>query len=305
MNLTFRQFEILVSAADAESFSAAAQQLKISQPSLSETIRRIEQELGTRLFDRTTRSLKLTDDGRHAAAIAREIVRDFRRALDRLSSQGAETQGKITVAALPSIACAALPAALGNFRRENSAIEIVLHDVQHERALSLVAEGIADFAVTIKPAKRSDLSFDEITSDVAHLVCRKDHPLARSKTIRWRELSGYPFIGITRISSVRRLTDAAFVNAETALEPLYEVEQIPSAIALVEAGLGVTALPSLTFSMFKGRQLITRPLIEPRLRRNVGFVTLKDRVMPKYAGALMQDIRGCLIRKTRIRKLEK
>src|SRR5262245_15178251 len=146
MNLTYRQFEILIAAAESESFSAAAQRLGISQPSLSESIRRIERELGVRLFERTTRSLELTAEGRAAAAVAREAVRDFKRALDRLASRMQDRQGRITVAALPSIACAALPAALVDFRREHPGIEIAVHDVQHERALLLLNEGIADFA---------------------------------------------------------------------------------------------------------------------------------------------------------------
>src|SRR5262245_63837836 len=110
MNLTHRQFEILIAAADAESFSAAALRLGISQPSLSESIRRIERELGIRLFDRTTRSVKLSKEGRHVVAVAREIVRDFKRALERLAARAGEGQGRITLAALPSVACAALPA---------------------------------------------------------------------------------------------------------------------------------------------------------------------------------------------------
>lgn len=299
MNFTHRQFEILIAAADATSFSAAADALGISQPSLSESIRRIETALGVRLFERTTRSLKLTEDGRFAAAVAREAVRDFRRALDRLASRGGGRQGRIAVAALPSIASAALPEALHAFARTHPGMTVGLHDVQHERAIALVTEGIADFAVTIKPAQLDELVFEEVGADNPHLVCRTDHPLARKSSVRWRELAEQPFIGITRISSVRRLTDAAFVHAETAIEPRYEVEQIPSAIALVEAGLGVTALPSLTFSMFRGRDLVARPLTEPRLRRNVGFVTLAERVLPEAAAALMQDLRKTLARHLR------
>lgn len=294
MNLTHRQLELLVAAADAESFSAAAQRLGISQPSLSESIRRIEREIGAQLFSRTTRSLKLTDDGRHAASIAREIVRDFKAALQRLASRGGGTQGRISVAALPSIACAVLPAAIQAFAREHPAVDIALSDVQHERAIALVAEGTVDVALTIKPAQSDALEFEEIASDVAHLVCRTDDPLARRKAVRWRELGGRPFIGITRISSVRRLTDAAFVHAEIAIAPRYEVEQIASAVALVDAGLGVTALPSLTFSMFKGRKLAVRPLIEPTLRRNVGFVSVAGRTLPPQAGRFMQIVRAAM-----------
>jgi DNA-binding transcriptional LysR family regulator len=76
MNLTFRQMEILVAAAEAATFSAATK-LGISQPSLSESVSRIERAAGLVLFERTTRSLKLTEEGRRAAAIARELVQDF------------------------------------------------------------------------------------------------------------------------------------------------------------------------------------------------------------------------------------
>lgn len=290
MKLTHRQFEILIAAAEAESFSAAAQRLGISQPSLSESIRRIERATGSALFERTTRSVRLTPEGRHAAAVAREIVRDFKRALERLA-RGSERSGQISIAALPSVACAVLPGALDAFSRTLPGIRVALHDVQHERALSLLTEGAVDLAITLKPPKQAELNFEDIAADVAHLVCRNDDPLTQRKTVRWRDLEGRPFIGFTRISSVRRVTDAGFVQSEMAVEARYEVEQIPTAIALVEAGLGVTALPSLTFSMLRGRNLAARPLVEPKLRRNVGFVTLASRTLPNGADVFMQSVR--------------
>ncbi len=302
MNLTHRQFEVLIAAAETESFSAAAQRLGISQPSLSESIRRIEREMGVRLFERTTRSMKLTPEGVHAASVAREIVRDFKRALDRLASRGNDRHSRISIAALPSIAGAVLPAAINAFRREHSGVDLALHDIQHERALALVIDGTADVAVTLKPAAHDDLTFTGIGSDIAHLVCRADDPLARQKSVRWRDLSGRPFIGFTQISSVRRITDAAFVHAEIAIEPRYLVEQIPTAVALVEAGLGVTALPSLTFSMFKGRNLAVRPLVQPHLRRNVGFVTFAGRRLPAFTDVLMQAIRRELLRELQVQR---
>src|ERR1051326_5983665 len=106
MILTLRQFEILAAAADAATFSAAARNLGISQPSLSESVRRIERETKLTLFERTTRSLKLTDDGRRLASIAREMLRDFTHALDQITKAVDERHGQISVAALPSIACA-------------------------------------------------------------------------------------------------------------------------------------------------------------------------------------------------------
>jgi LysR family carnitine catabolism transcriptional activator len=296
MNITFRQFEILVAAADAGSFSAAAETLAISQPALSEAIRRIETEIGHKLFDRTTRSLTLTPDGRQAVAVAREAVRNFRGALDAIAARREGAHGHLVVAALPSVASAILPSALRDFAGQHPAIRVTIHDVQHERAMSLVTDGIADMAITFRPTVLDNLVFEEMASDGMHLVCRKDHPLAAKARVRWREIAEHAFIGMTGISSVRRLTDAAFINSDAPSAPRFEVEQIPSAVALVEAGLGVTALPALTFPMFRSPDLVVRPLVEPKLRRQIGVLRASGRTPAASSLSLSAAVRTHLRR---------
>jgi LysR family transcriptional regulator, carnitine catabolism transcriptional activator len=291
MNLTLRQLEVLVAIADGGSFSKAAAALGVSQPSLSQSIRRIETELGLRLFDRTTRSLVLTADGRHAVAVAREVVRDFKLALTSIARRGQGQRGRVTVAALPSVACAILPGAVHRFGRHFPGIEIGVRDVLHERAVNFVADGIVDLALTIRPARLDGLQFEELGTDVLQLVCRRDHQLATRRRVAWRDLVPYPFVGLTRTSSVRRLTDAALISSAVDIEARYEVEQIPSVAALVEAGLGVTALPSLTATMYKGATLTTRPLADPIMRRHIGVVTLADRTLSEPATALIGHLR--------------
>ena len=299
MNVTIRQLEILVAAADAETFSKAAAALAITQPALSETIRRVETELGFRLFDRTTRSLKLTADGRQAVATAREVVRDFRDAVGNLVASAGARRSRLAIAALPSVACAVLPWALRNFARRHPDVEVTIHDVQHERALGLLADGIADIAVTFRPAKLDGFTFEEVAADAMHLVCRRDHPLAARKRVRWRDVDAYPFIGMTGISSVRRLTDAALITAAAQSPMRYEVEQIPSAVALVEAGLGVTALPALTFSMFHSLGLVMRPLIDPPMQRHIGYLQLAGRKSSAALEELLAAVRTGLRKRLR------
>jgi len=294
MYLTIRQLEILAAAAEAETFTAAAGRLGISQPSLSESIRRIESELGTRLFDRTTRSLVLTADGRHAAAVAREAVRDFRLALESIGHRSQRRRGRITIAALPSIACAVLPAAVRGFLSEFPGVEIHVQDLLHERAVSAVADGIADIALTIRPGRLENLHFEEMGSDALQLVCRADHPLASQRRVDWQDLAGHTFVALARTSSVRRLTDATFINKGVAIEPTYELEQIPCVAALVDAGLGITVLPALTLAMCKGTELIARPLSKPTVRRYIGTVTLADRSPTEPFSALLGHFRKCL-----------
>jgi DNA-binding transcriptional LysR family regulator len=303
MHLTVRQLEILIAAADAATFSKAARNLGISQPSLSEAVRRLEIELGTTLFDRHTRSIALTADGRHTVAIAREILREFRLGLESIADRSRARRGRVTVAALPSVACAVLPAAVQRLLRDHPGTEIALHDVLHERAIALVIDGIADLALTVRPASLDGLDFIELGADVLHLVCRHDHFLASKRRPMWRDIAGQPFVALARTSSVRRLTDAAFVHAGVTIEPTYETEQIPSAAALVEAGLGVTALPGLTLAMVKGAALAVRPLSGPQLRRQIGIATLAGRVRSAAAASLIAEIDRCFTKAAGQRRL--
>jgi LysR family carnitine catabolism transcriptional activator len=291
INLTLRQLEIFAATARIGSFSAAAGSLRISQPALSVAIRKIEAELGLTLFDRSTRSVTLTADGRHLAAVAEDLLRDVKVALQGVAARSSGLHGRLAIAVLPSIATSILPAALMALQRKYPGIDVALYDVMHERAVKLVSDGIADFAVTTRIAESDALAYAEIGADRIHLVCRDDHVLAKGKgPLPWSALKGHPYVAMAGSTSVRRLADAVLLQADFALQPRYEVEQIASAIALVSAGLGITALPALTFTMFSREKLAMRPLVGPALSRQLGFLQLSGRVLSAPARALADEI---------------
>ena len=300
MNLTHRQFEILIAAADAESFSAAAHRLGISQPSLSDRSA-ASSARSERDCSNAPPFLKLTPKAEPLRRSRAKTVRDFKRALDRLASPSEDRQGRITIAALPSIACAALPAGDGGFRREHPGDRVVVHDIQHERALLLVTEGTADIAVTLKPAHTA-ISYSRKSLRHRNLVAGATiaSPAAEAGAVARPERPC--FIGFTRISSVRRITDAAFVHAEIAIEPRYEVEQIPDRDRPGRGRTWSDRAPSLTFSMFKGRNLavVRGPTAAAP---HVGFVTFAGRTMPKHCDALMRAVRQSLLHELRGQRL--
>lgn len=290
MNITVRQLEVFAAAARAPSFTEAAGQLGISQPALSETIRRIEQELGLRLFERTTRKVALTADGRALAGLAEEVVRDVRSGLKDLAERGAR-RPRIAIALLPSVAAAILPQAVAGLRAHYPEAEVSVFDVLHERAAALVEEGVADMAVTMRPAGDA-LAFEPLGSDRVHLLMPKGHPLAGRSPLPWAALAPFPFVALARTTSVRRMVDNAMAAADLALAPRYEVEQIPSAVALVAAGLGITALPELTFAMFPRKGVAVRPLQAPVVARGLGLITRAGRELPPAATALAAAVRA-------------
>jgi LysR family carnitine catabolism transcriptional activator len=218
------------------------------------------------------------------------MIRDFRRGLENIARWSGGKRGRIIVAGLPSVACAILPAAIRSFLRSMPDIDISVHDLLHERAVADVESGIADLALTIRPARLGNCRFEELGADTLSLVCAPEHPLAKKRRVTWRDLAPYPFVGLSRTSSVRRMTDAAFDNSEIFVEPAYELEQIPSAAALVEAGLGIAALPALTLTMIRGFRVVTRPLTDPVIQRRIGVVTLEERALPQHIGLFLEEL---------------
>ena len=290
MQLTIRQLEILVAAAEAQTFSEAATSLGITQPSLSGTIKRIEHELGVALFDRPKRSCGLTADGRHAAAVAKNAIQEFRAALVDIADRTQGRRGRLTVAALPSIASTIVPPAIEAFRSRVPGVDLRIRDVLHERAVEMLVEGVVDLAVSIQPGPDTRLDFGALGRDQLELVCRADHFLSRTSVAQWDQLGTIPFIALAPTSSVRRLTDAALINCGVLRVPAHEVEQIPSAAGLVRAGLGVTVLPSLTATMYDPSGLIRRPL-EPDYSRVFGAITSRDRMVSRPVRTFLDCLR--------------
>jgi len=277
MNISIRQFEVLVTVAEAMSFTKAAQKLGISQPSISETIRRVENELGFSVFNRTTRHLQLTANGSRVIASAREAVKSLHFAMDTIGKAEDSTDTLLSIAALPSVVCSLLPKFLRSFRSEMPNVRVDVFDADQGKATQMVLEGHADIAIISSPRHSPVFHYEPITTDRMHLVCAADDPLARLDTVGWLELEGRQFINLEPTSSVRRHCDAAFLQTGCRVEPVFEVRQIPSAAALVAAGLGVTALPEFTLPMFNFPNVVAIPLNMPEVTRQIGILQKRVR----------------------------
>jgi LysR family transcriptional regulator, carnitine catabolism transcriptional activator len=292
INLTVRHLQMLVAAADLGSFSRAAEQIGISQPAFSEAIRRIEEELGVRLFNRTTRRLELTEDGRRIIATARDLVREFKLAVETIRADAAR-RGRISVVALPSIVAAVMPAALTQFAARFPEVDVAIHDVQQERAVAMVHDGLADIGVGTPMGTRGRLHFSEIGPDPFLAVLPPGHALVEKAEVSWQEIAACPFIALTGLSSIRQVTDAAFINADAAPNHRCEVEQILSAVALVEASYGVTVLPAIACGMFRSRNVIVRPIADPAGQRRIGIIKLANRRLSPAGLAMAETLKSC------------
>ncbi len=295
INLTPHQLAAFVRVAETRSFSDAAAQLSVSQPALSRTIRLIEETLGARLFDRDTRSVTLTPAGHELRPIALRIVREFESSFSELSRFVAGRRGRVVIAALPSMAAVLLPGAIAEFRRTHPDVDFQILDAHWGPVQETVAEGLAEIGLTAQPSPDRDLIYHALLTDEFGLVCRRDDALAQEGPVRWEVFGDRPFITMSKGSSVRASTDAAFLQRGMAVAPLYECSFLATARALVNSGLGITALPGLTVPLTAEAGLVWRRLVDPVTCRSLGVVRRAGAtLMPatqESIGYLRQEVR--------------
>ncbi|MFI5447721.1 LysR family transcriptional regulator [Polaromonas sp. UC242_47] len=283
-NLSTRQLRAFLALAEQRSFTRAATACHLSQPAFSALIRTLENELNTRLFDRDTRSVQLTAEGRLFETSARQLIGDFNTAVKDLGDHVERRKGRVHVAALPSLAAGWLPAIFSEFKKTSPGIELKLSDQLSDPCIDLVRSGQADFALASTGASQAGLAAQLLCTDKFYLVCRKDHPLANEKVLTLKKLAPYPFIHMSRNSSVRQALDAALHPLQT--NTLLEVDQLATVTGMVDAGLGISVVPALTLFHFERKSLVTRPLAIPNLTRKIYVVRRQEGSLSVAAQAL-------------------
>jgi LysR family transcriptional regulator, carnitine catabolism transcriptional activator len=290
INLSPPQLAAFLHVARTGSFSEAAALQHVSQPALSRTIRVIEEVVGHRLFDRTTRSVELTPAGRELRPIAERMVAEFDSAFGELAQFIEGRRGRIVVAGLPSICAVLLPGAIARFQATHPAVDFLIRDGLSGTVVDAVTDGHADIGLTVGPLPAEQLSYRPLLADEFGLVCRADDVLARHASVPWSVFETRPFIAMNPASSVRSMTDAAFLQGGIAVRPLYECAFLGTTGNLVAAGVGISALPRLTLPLVGAAGLVWRPLVQPSLQRSLGVLTRLGRSLSPAAAQFLATL---------------
>lgn len=268
------------------SFSETGRQANVSQPALSRTIRLLEEELEVRLFDRNSRNVMLTAAGEALLPIVERLTADFDHAFSELSLTFSGERGRVVIGALPSVAAGRLPLAIAGYQRLHPQVEITLRDQLSGTLYQQMQERQIDLAITTPPSD-AQFAFEPFMDDPMVLVARRGDLDDEDGPAEWAMFADRPFIAMAPRSSVRALTDAAMHKANVVAKPLFECAQLATVGALIEAGLGITALPRSTLDMLPSGQISARPLGEPVASRVIGVAYQADRTMPPAAAAFM------------------
>ena len=207
-----------------------------------------------------------------------------------LGEHAARRRGRVALAALPALAAGWLPDVLAAFRQRHPGIELDIADSLSEDCVERVRSGRADFALAAVRASAPELRTDLFCADRFHLVCRRDHPLARRRRLMLADLAGEPFVHLARTSSVRQHIEQAMWPRQ--MHRVMELEQLSTVAGMVRAGLGITVVPMLTLYHFAHPDLVTRPVHDADLVREIFVIRPRDRSFSVAAQGLYEWLMG-------------
>ena len=287
MSASLRQFRAFVLLAEERHFTRAAAAMHLSQPAFSALIGALESDLGVRLFDRSKRQVALTPEGMGLEPAARRALMEFDQAIRSVQERTSLQRGRVSIALLPSLAANWLPGVLAHFTGMHPGVRVEVADVLSEACIDSVLASRADFAIAAIRADSPSLQAQLFCADDFYLVCAAGHPLAQAKEIHLRDLAGFPFIHLSRTSSVRQYLEAALHPHP--MNTLMEVDQLSTVMGMVRANLGISVVPALTLFHFGYPEIAIRPLPLRRLKRQLYLVRRRDSAL-SVAGQALCDL---------------
>lgn len=290
VNFDLNDLQAFRAVVELGSFRKAADAVNISQPALSRRIDKLEAALGVRLFERTTRSVTLTTVGRVFAPSAEQLLDDLDVALLGIRDVASSRLGHVTIACVPSVAYYFLPGVIASFHESYPRIRVKLLDGSANEVLGAVISGEADFGVSFMGSQESEVEFKLLLQEKFVAACRRDHPLAKKKRVSWREMYEYDYVSVDKTSGNRLLLDQALAEVTPKAPSVCETRHVTTMLGLVEAGLGVAAVPSMAMPMRDHPILTSVPLVEPVVTRRVGIVKRRGRPLAPAAQQFHQTI---------------
>lgn len=286
VNFDLNDLQAFRAVAELGNFRRAAEAVHISQPAFSRRIEKLEEALGVRLLERTTRRVTLTAVGRDFAKKVQLLLDDLDSTLLGIRGVAATRMGLVTVACVPSTVYYTVSRVVKAFREAYPRIRVKVMDAGANEVLAAVVRGEADFGINFIGSQEPDVAFHPLAEDRFVLACRRDHPLARRRRVAWAELSQHHVVAVAQSSGNRLLLDQALARENLQIPSVCEAQHITGQLGLVEAGLGVAAVPAMAMPGRDHPTLASVPLDSPVVTRRVGLIRRQGRALAPAAQAL-------------------
>jgi DNA-binding transcriptional LysR family regulator len=284
--MDLRQLRYLVALADEEHFTRAAEREHVSQPALSQQIRRLEDEVGLTLVDRTTRRVHLTEPGRMLVGRARRILAEIEAAEAELGALKGVQTGHLTIGATSTLGPVDLSLLLATFHGAHPGVELTVREAGSGELAAMVREDEVDIAFlsVTERMEREELTLHRLFEEELMAVLPPGHRLAGADEIAMAELRGERFVAFREGTRLRELLHEAAAEAGFVPRVAFESDAVGRMRDLVERGLGVAVLPRSDATAVMDVLGVAR-IVEPALARDVTLAWRSGRRLSPAAQA--------------------
>ncbi|MFC0015017.1 MULTISPECIES: LysR family transcriptional regulator [Allobacillus] len=285
-----RQLRYYVALIEAGTYTKAAEQLHISQPSLSATIKKLEESVGLTLINRGSRSLHMTHEGKILYEEARRFLQHFQHVTDEMERLKQQGPLEISIGLIESTIFF-VPEILKQFKQEYEEAKVSLMETL---SLSDVERALYNFdihlAITNQNIFQNDIETLPIYEEKLVTLIPSGHRLANKRTIQLHDLENESFIVCKEGFQTRQDILNAFNRAGVQPNIQFEIERFETSCSLVEKGLGITVVPENYVTYSKHTNLVVKSLAEDNISRTVYLAYVNNRYMPPIVKRFIEMI---------------
>lgn len=291
--MELHQLRYFCAVAETGSFSRAAEQSHVSQPSLSQQIRKLEDELGARLFDRLGRSVRLTDLGNAFLPRARGVLRDLEAARGEVVERKDALSGTVVIGVIPTVAPYLLPALLAFYSRKYPQVEVNVVEEITPILQDRLRAGSIDVAVLALPIRGHEFESFPLLTERFFAALPKKHKLARRDSLSLKDLRAEPFLLLRDGHCFRDNAIAACDRARLNPRIVFESGQFSSLLSMVGIGMGVSLVPQMAIDKRAACRYVR--VADERAVRTIGAVVLRGRSLTRAHNSFLAVLRAtCL-----------
>jgi LysR family transcriptional regulator, hydrogen peroxide-inducible genes activator len=287
--MELHQLRYVCAIAETNSFSRAAERCQVAQPSLSQQVLKLEKDLGTKLFDRLGRSVRLTEAGRAFLPHARSILSQMETARSSVADKSADVRGSVAVGVIPTIAPYLMPRYMTAFTKKYPEAKLRIVEETTPVLIENLREMSIDLALLALPLRHKDLALFPLRTEPLYAALAKDHPRAAAESLSLKDLRGESFVMLRDGHCFRDLSIAACTHARVTPRIAFESGQFSSLFGMVAAGVGISLVPEMAIDRNAGCRYVR--LSDARATRTIVVAILHGRSFNRVQQAFLSGIK--------------
>jgi len=289
--MEIHQLTYFVAVAETGSFSRAAERCNIAQPSLSQQIQKLEQELGEPLFDRLTRRVVLTDAGRSLLPRATSILAELQDIKHSMNQEADSSRGMLNVGFIPTMAPFVLPKVIQRFSKEFPQARLAVHEDLTESLVRELVDGKLDVGITSAPIHNKLIRTQELLTEPLWVASSKKHDIITSADIHIKELDDFPFIALSEMHCLGEQVQSFCYQQHLELKIVCHTSQLATVQNCVALGLGISLVPRALAMSDISKQVVYRELSDATPQRKIAAATHVERTQSFLARKFIEMVR--------------